>query len=276
MKSRLFLFSLLTLFLFYCKGQEPVFTLLHTNDTHSQIDPFDTKTDNNVGGYLRRYEVIQEYRDLHPVLLVDAGDFSQGTPYFNFFNGFAEIKMMNQMGYEAVTLGNHEFDNGTKALGKRLKKAKFEVVCANYTFKDKKLQAIVKPYTIIYKNGLKIGIFGLTIDLNGLVSPGISEEVIYNNAIDVASKLVPKLRNEEHCDMIICLSHLGLRQESLFNTVTDSTLALAVGDIDIIVGGHTHEHLPDPLVINNVVILQLDYGGTRIGKLDIYKKDNEE
>lgn len=256
-------------------GQCPVLTILHTNDTHSQIEPHDTKERKNVGGVLRRNTYIEEIRSQKtPLLLLDAGDFSQGTPYFNFFKGYAEIELMNKMGYDVVTLGNHEFDNGVEALGKRLIKARFKVVCANYTFNDKKLSRKVKPYVIVKKRGLKIGIFGLTVDLQGLVSPAINKDVKYHNAIETARVIVPELKRKK-CDLIICLSHLGITQESEHNNVNDSTLAVAVGDIDIIVGGHTHYYMAQPKIINGVRILQLNNGGMYIGKLDIYNKDEE-
>ena len=132
------------------QAQERQLVILHTNDTHSQIEPYTYKADTNVGGFLRREALIRETREQNPnVLLFDAGDFSQGTPYFNFFKGYVELKLMNAMGYDAVTLGNHEFDNGCHALGKRLHKAKFPVVCANYEFKDKLLRKAVKPYVVL-------------------------------------------------------------------------------------------------------------------------------
>lgn len=259
---------------FFVNGQNQVLTILHTNDTHSQIEPWSSKEYKNVGGYARRDSVIRATREQEaPVLLVDAGDFSQGTPYFNFFHGYAEIEMMNKMGYEVATLGNHEFDNGVNALSERLKTANFTIVCANYTFKNKKLSKQVKPYHIIKKGNLKIGIYGLLVDLTGLVDRKVLDSVKYENPIAVSAELAPFLKNKKKCDIVVCLSHLGFESDPA--VVSDSTLAVAVGDIDLIIGGHTHLLLEDKIV-NGVQIMQLDYGGIRIGKIDIYKQKEDE
>lgn len=251
-------------------AQKPQLIILHTNDTHCQIEPYNKKGD-TLGGVLRRNEVIEEYRKENPdrLLLLDAGDFSQGTPYFNFFEGVAEINLMNKMGYDAATLGNHEFDNGEKALGKRLKKARFEIVCANYTFSDKNLKKIVKPYTVIEKNGLKIGIFGLTVNFEGLLSPHLVEGVKFEDPILVAEKIVKQLRENEKCDLVICLSHLGFSPEQE-NAASDTLLARKINGIDIIIGGHTHKYLAQPVIVNKTQILQLEDKGIHIGKLEIY------
>lgn len=264
---------LLLFFPFLVKGQK-LLTILHTNDTHSQIEPMSSSKVKNMGGYARRDSVIRAAREeSQPLLLLDAGDFSQGTPYFNFFHGYAEMEMMNRMKYDVVTLGNHEFDNGIVALSNRLEKADFKVVCANYTFNYKPLNKQIKPYCILKKGNLRIGIFGLLVDLDGLVDKKYADSAVYQNPIDVSKELVPFLRNKKKCDLIICLSHLGFESDP--QLISDSTLALAVGDIDIIIGGHTHRLLEDK-VVNNVHILQLEYGGLRIGKIDIYKPENDE
>lgn len=268
----LFIASLLTT---VCLAQTPKLVILHTNDTHSHIEPYNKKGE-LLGGVLRREEVIDNIRreNSNQLLLLDAGDFSQGTPYFNFFNGVAEIELMNMMGYNVVALGNHEFDNGEKALGKRLKKANFKIVCANYTFSDNNLKKIVKPYTIIEKSGLKIGIFGLTVDLKGLLSPSLIEGVKYRDPLTVSETIVKQLREIEECDLVICLSHLGFSPEQE-NAVCDTTLARKVSGIDIIIGGHTHKYLKEPVIINETRVLQLEDKGTYIGKLDIYDKKEE-
>ena len=261
----------------YVWGQngEAVLVVLHTNDTHSQIEPLNNKEGQSVGGVLRRKTVIDACRQQYPdkLLLLDAGDFSQGTPYFNYFKGYAEVKFMNMLGYDAVTLGNHEFDNGCKALAKRLKKADFEIVCANYEFHHKELQKLVKPYTILYRNNLKIGIFGLTVNLEGLVNPDVEKEVTYKDPVVVAYEMTALLKNREKCDMIICLSHLGYNAKSEF-PIYDSLLAQYVKDIDIIIGGHTH--LEKNTEVNGVKILQLVNKGGFIGKLFIYKKEEHD
>jgi len=277
MKRTFFLILIIITLAISGYSQNGVIAILHTNDTHSQIEPFEYKKMGTVGGVLRRFELIKQMRSSYPqLLLLDAGDFSQGTPYFNFFKGYAEIELMNRMGYDAVTLGNHEFDNGVEALAKRLKKAAFDIVCANYTFKNKLLKREVKPYIILERNGLRIGIFGLTTDMNGLTSPETLKLVTYHNAVETAQKLVPVLRNELKCDLIICLSHLGFDSDDPDNPVCDTTLAKEVGDIDIIIGGHTHTFLSEPYIINGVRIVQLGNKGKYIGELIISKnKDNE-
>ncbi len=255
------------------QNKEPVLVILHTNDTHSQLDPFTNKKGKIVGGVVRRQEAINQYRKQYTeLLLADAGDFSQGTPYFNYFKGDAEVKCMNLMGYDVVTLGNHEFDNGSAALAKRLKKAKFEIVCANYVFHHKALQKIVKPYTIIYRNGLKIGIFGLTVNLLGLVSPDIAAEATYKDPVPVAREMTHLLKNQEKCDLVICLSHLGYDNDKGRTSIYDTLLVKSVPDIDVLIGGHTHTLLEQSSKINGVQILQLVNRGEFIGKLLIYKK----
>jgi len=246
-------------------AQNHELVIIHTNDTHSQIEPFTYKADTNVGGILRREAYIAEVRQNHPqVLLLDAGDFSQGTPYFNFFKGYVEVTMMNQLGYDAATLGNHEFDNGSAELAKRIKKAKFPVLCCNYQFHNKALKRAMKEYTIIEKEGLKIGIFGLGVNLNSLVSPEIAQEVTYLDPVPEAKRVVAKLQ-AKHCDMIICLSHLGLKDDSF----TDKDLAQAVPEIDIIIGGHSHTELQQPIVIGKTRICQMANQGRCVGELTV-------
>lgn len=273
MKKAFILLIIITTLLISGFSQNGVLAILHTNDTHSQIEPFEYKEMGLVGGVLRRNEMITQTRAQYPqLLLLDAGDFSQGTPYFNFFKGYVEIELMNRMGYDATTLGNHEFDNGVKALAKRLKKAKFDIVCANYTFKNRLLKREVKPFIILERAGFKIGIFGLTTDLTGLTSPETLELVTYHDAIESAKILVPMLRNDLKCDLIICLSHLGFDSEDPENPVCDTTLAKEVGGIDIIIGGHTHTFLSEPYMVNGVRILQVANKGKHIGELIVDKK----
>ncbi|HNY62822.1 MAG TPA: metallophosphatase [Bacteroidales bacterium] len=242
---------------------------MHTNDTHSQIDPVETQTYGNVGGVLRRFQLIQETRQKEPhMLLLDAGDFFQGSPFYNFFEGAVEIELMNMMGYDVVTLGNHEFDNGSAELAKQLKKASFKVVCANYKFKNRKLRKIVKPYTVIRVNNVKIGIFGLTASLSGLVSPSILKEVTFLDPITSGKKMVELLKKKEKCDLIICLSHLGYTPVG-DNLISDPMLAETVDGIDLIIGGHTHTYLEEPEVINGTRIYQTGSKGIHIGKINI-------
>jgi len=254
---------------------QPSFTLIHTNDTHSQIEPCFSKIwTNNVGGVIRRYAAIQEIRKSEPhLLLLDAGDFLQGTPYFNYFGGEVEIHLMNMMGYDVVALGNHEFDNGSAALAKKLKKACFTVVCANYIFHNKNLSKIVKPYTTITVDGIKVGIFGLLTNLQELTSPTTFKEVTFFDPIGKAKEVVSILKNKYQCDLIICLSHLGI--DATRTGVNDIQLAEQVGEIDIIIGGHTHKYLETPYVVNNVQILQAGSAGAYLGKMKISRSTNQ-
>lgn len=245
------------------RAQELV--ILHTNDTHSQIEPYTYKADTNVGGFLRREAYIREVRSLHPnVLLFDAGDFSQGTPYFNFFKGYTEIYLMNAMRYDAVTLGNHEFDNGCNALAKRIKKAEFPFVCANYVFHNKALAKVVKPYTIIEKGGYKVGVFGLTVDLKALIAPSTFKYLEYLDPIDVSRKMVKTLQ-DQGCNLIVCLSHIGVEKDQ----ITDYQIAKEVPGIDIIIGGHSHYEMKEPTVIGNTRIYQMANKGKCVGEITI-------
>ena len=248
-----------------CTGQSQPLVIMHTNDTHSQIDPYSYKKDINVGGFLRREAAIRDVRAENPyTLLLDAGDFSQGTPYFNIFKGYIEVRLMNAMGYDAATLGNHEFDNGCAALAARLKTANFPVVCANYQFANKKLAKVIKPYTIIERAGHRIGIFGLGVNLNGYIAPQIAREVTYLDPVETARKMVAELR-AKNCDLIICLSHLGLDT----NSDNDYLIALQVPEIDVIIGGHSHQELSEPVAIGNTRICQMTSRGKCFGVLTV-------
>lgn len=244
-------------------------TILHTNDTHSRLEPF-KENGEWIGGSLRRMEYLQQVRsEQNDVLLVDAGDYSQGTPYFNLFGGYVEVELMNQMGYDAATLGNHEFDNGLNALADRLRKAKFKTVCANYSFHHKDLDTLIKPYIIIEKGEKKIGIFGLLTDLDGLIAdPAILDTITYLDPIESSKKVVEYLRNTEQCNLIICLSHLGLEPERADKPMCDKLLAKKVDGIDIIIGGHSHTYLSEPLLINSTSIMQMGTKGGKIGRID--------
>ena len=246
-------------------AQSSELIILHTNDTHSQIEPYTYKADTNVGGFLRREAYIREVRSQHPnVLLFDAGDFSQGTPYFNFFKGYTEIYLMNAMKYDAVTLGNHEFDNGCGALAKRIKRAKFPFLCANYVFHNKALAKVVKPYTIIEKGGYKVGVFGLTVDLTALIAPSISKYLTYLDPIEEARKMVKTLQ-DQGCDLIVCLSHIGVEKDQ----ITDYQIAKEVPGIDIIIGGHSHYEMKEPTVIGNTRIYQMANKGKCVGEITV-------
>jgi 5'-nucleotidase len=250
-------------------SQSSPIVILHTNDTHSRIEPYNDPDYGDVGGILRRNTFITETRSQYPnTLVVDAGDFSQGTPYFNLFKGFPEIELMNMLGYDVVALGNHEFDNGLKALAKRLKIADFKIVCANYQFKNKPLTKLIKPYTIIEIEEKKIGFFGLLRDLNRLVLPIYYKETKFLAPIAAAQKMVDILKNNEECNLIICLSHLGIK-EQFSGDITDKDLAAQVSGIDFIIGGHSHELLKEPEIVNGTKILQARFNGSCVGKVVI-------
>ncbi len=267
--SRIFLSLVIVLTLFFhVSGQSGRLVIMHTNDTHSQIDPYSYKKDVDVGGFLRREAAIREIREQNPNnLLFDAGDFSQGTPYFNVFKGYVEIKLMNDMHYDAATLGNHEFDNGSLELAKRLKKAKFPVVCANYRFSEPKLAEVVKPYVVFERDSLKIGVFGLCVDLNSYVAPQIAAEVTYLDPVECAKKAVAELQ-ELNCDLIICLSHLGVNVNVKDN---DYEIARQVPEIDVIIGGHSHEEMPQPKIVGKTRICQMTNRGKCFGVMTIEK-----
>ena len=266
-KKILLLVNILTVSLLWTAfGQSQPLVIMHTNDTHSQIDPYSYKQDVNVGGFLRREAAIRDVRAENAnTLLLDAGDFSQGTPYFNFFKGYMEVRLMNAMGYDAATLGNHEFDNGCSALAARVKTADFPVVCANYQFANKKLAKVIKSYVIIERGGHKIGIFGLGVNLDGYTAPQTAREVTYLDPVETARKMVSELK-AQNCGMIICLSHVGVDTTEKDN---DFEIARQVPEIDVIIGGHSHEELNPPVVVGNTRVCQMTNRGKCFGILKI-------
>ena len=254
---------------FSLSAQTSPIVILHTNDTHSRLESYLDPVMGDVGGVVRRNTFIQETRSQYPnTIVVDAGDFSQGTPYYNLFKGFPEIELMNKMGYDVSALGNHEFDNGSKALMKRLKIANFKIICANYQFKKKELAKIIKPYTIIYLDDKKIGFFGLLCDMKRLIMPNYYQEVTFLDPVATANKMVDILKNKEQCDLIICLSHLGIDAE-FAGDITDRDLAGQVSEIDFIIGGHNHLFLEEPVIVNNTKILQARKNGGFVGRIVI-------
>lgn len=262
--------KLILLFVGYCfvacTQPQQSLTILHTNDTHSQVEPLEAgKRDAHCAGYARRMGYIAQERVNDPqLLLFDAGDFCQGTPYFNFYHGRIEIDAMNRMGYDAITLGNHEFDNGVDTLAVVLRDAEFDVVCANYDVTNSPLQGIVKPYTILRRGGLKIGVFGLGVNPEGLIAEHNFYPLQYLEPIEVAQKTADLLKQQKHCDLVVCLSHMGTHSN-------DIELAKASRNIDIIIGGHTHKivenlHIPN-MDGDSVLLAQTGKAGARIGKI---------
>ncbi len=227
--------------------------ILHTNDTHSCVMPLKpTLKDTLVagrGGFLRRAEMIRQERKANPgLLLLDSGDFSQGSPYYSMFMGDVEIELMNKMGYDAATIGNHEFDYGLENMARIFKMASFPIVCANYDFSGTCLEKIVKPYTIIRRDGLKIGIFGIAPQLEGLVSLKNCVGVKYLNPIEKAQEMADLLKNKEKCDLVICLSHLGWGSGG----ESDKAMMSKTRNIDIVLGGHTHTHFKEMQFVKNL------------------------
>ena len=253
-------------------------TILHTNDVHSHIDPFgpDDGRNSNKGGVARRATIIENIRKENPnTLLLDAGDIFQGTPYFNFYGGELEFKLMSMLKYDVVTIGNHDFDNGIEGLHAQLPYAKFNFVSANYDFTNTVMDTFVKPYKIIIKDNIKIGIFGLGIELNGLVMKDLYKETKYHNPIEIAQDMSAILKNEEKCDLVICLSHLGYDYKNEPNKVSDLSLAGATENIDLIIGGHTHTFLKEPTIVKNrkdkdVLVNQVGCYGLYLGRIDFY------
>lgn len=272
MKNIICLLSLICLVA--CTPQDHL-TILHTNDTHSQIEP---KADGQ-GGYARRMGLIREERKADKnLLLLDAGDFCQGTPYFNLYHGRVEIDAMNRMQYDAATLGNHEFDNGLDTLAAVLKNAAFPIVCANYDFTGTALESIVKPYVILRKGGLKIGVFGLGCDPKGIIADKNFEPAKFLNPYPVAQCMADTLR-AQGCDVVVCLSHMGTYGKAP-EDVCDVTMATQTRGIDVIVGGHTHR-LYDHLRVANlngdsIPVCQMGKSGAFLGKIMLYLGDKNE
>ena len=249
--------------------------ILYTNDQHSRIEPFpinDPKYPDQ-GGFARRAAVIKQVRAAESnVLVLDAGDIFQGTPYFNLYHGEVEYKLMSMMGYDCTTIGNHDFDLGMENIVKQMPHASFDFVCANYIFKDTPLEGLIKPYKIFYRGGLKIGVFGLGIELKGLVGEKQYGNTKYFNPVMVANDVAKTLKKDEKCDMVICLSHLGYKYED--RKVSDIILGEQTRNIDLIIGAHTHTFLEKPVLRSNldqqeVHVTQVGWAGIWLGRADI-------
>ncbi|MFD2543798.1 bifunctional metallophosphatase/5'-nucleotidase [Lacinutrix gracilariae] len=253
-------------------------TILHTNDVHSHIDAFgpDDGRNPNQGGVARRASLIQNIRNENPnTLLLDAGDIFQGTPYFNYYGGELEFKLMSMLKYDAATIGNHDFDNGIDGLLAQLPHAKFDFLSANYDFSNTVLDAFVKPFKTFTKDGIKIGVFGLGIELNGLVDKSMYKETVYLDPVETAQEMTRILKEDQKCDLVICLSHLGYHYKNAPSKISDLSLAKATKNIDLIIGGHTHTFLPKPTVTKNsegknVLVNQVGCYGINLGKIDFY------
>ena len=258
-------------------------TVLHTNDQHSRIEPFDFSYSRNPnqGGFARRATLIQQIRNQEKnVLLLDAGDIFQGTPYFNFYGGELEFKLMSMMGYDAATMGNHDFDNGLEGFLKALPNAKFPFITSNYDFSNTILDGKTEKYKIFKKDGIKVGLFGVGIELDGLVGKKQYQETKYLNPVEIAQHYADFLRKEKGCDLVICLSHIGFDYRDDADKISDKKLAAQTDNIDLILGGHTHTFLPEPQSFTNksgknVLVNQVGWAGLLLGRIDFYFDKNK-
>jgi 5'-nucleotidase len=258
-------------------GHEPIqITILHTNDFHSHMDPFPKDAARNAGegGMAKRAAMIQQIRtEQKNVLVFDAGDIFQGTPYFNYYKGEVELKLMTEMGYDAATMGNHDLDNGMEGLVAQLKNAGFPFINSNYDFSETILKGKIIPYKVFKKQGIKIGVYGLGIELDGLVSKQNYGKIKYLDPLETALRMEKFLKEEKKADLIVCLSHLGYAYKE--KKVSDSVIAAETFHTDLIIGGHTHSFLKKPDNVTNklgkeVLVNQVGFGGLILGRIDFF------
>jgi 5'-nucleotidase len=251
-------------------------TILHTNDFHSHMDPFPNDAARNAGegGMAKRAAMIRQIRtEQKNVLVFDAGDIFQGTPYFNYYKGEVEFKLMTEMGYDAATIGNHDLDNGMEGLNSQMKYAGFPFINSNYDFSETILAGKIIPYKIFKKQGIKIGVYGLGIELDGLVSKQNYGKTKYNDPLETALKMEKFLKEEKKADLVVCLSHLGYAYKE--NKISDLKIAANTFCTDLIIGGHTHTFLKTPESVTNksgqtVLINQVGFGGLILGRIDFF------
>lgn len=261
----------------FAKKEYAKLTILHTNDMHSHIDPFPANDPKfpGMGGFAKRAAVIKDIRNIEKnVLLFDAGDIYQGTPYFNMYGGEVELKLMSQIGYDAATIGNHEFDNGLEGIDSKLQYANFPFICSNYDFSKTILNGKTLPYKIFYKDDIKIGVFGLGVELAGLVDKPKYGETVYLDPIEKAAEMAHMLKKDMECDIVICLSHLGYSYKE-DNKVSDVVMAKQSKNIDLIIGGHSHTFIDKPYKFINsdnkeMYICQVGWAGVKLGRFDYY------
>lgn len=261
---------------------ETLITILHTNDQHSQIDPLPANDRNaGKGGVARRGTLVKRIRQENPnTLLVDAGDSFQGTPYFNLYKGVVEYKAMSAVGYDVVTLGNHDFDNGIEGLAEAMKSATFEFVSANYDLTSTIIAKRVKPYVVRELGGVRVGVFGLGIKLEGLNPPETFKGLKYLDPVRMARGTARLLRTQERCAMVVCLSHLGYYPEPKGDEVGDSQVVAQVDGIDFIASGHTHTFMKQPVLAKQpsgkeTVIFQVGKSGIYLGRVDFTVRRNK-
>jgi 5'-nucleotidase len=262
-------------------SSETVITILHTNDTHSQIDPL-PKSDPvyaGKGGVARRATLVKRVRKENPnTLLIDGGDVFQGTPYFNFYKGEVEYKAMSEIGYDAGTLGNHEFDNGVDALAAAIKFARFDLVSSNYDVKGTPLESLVKPYVVRELSGVRVGLFGMGISPAGLITPANFKGVTYRDPVEAAREVVGTLRTKERCTLVVGMSHLGYFAEPRVGQIGDSQVAAQVDGIDFIASGHTHTFMKEPVKVQQpcgkeTLIFQVGRSGIYVGRIDFVMRN---
>ena len=262
---------------------EKLITILHTNDTHSQIDPLpaNDRLYPDKGGVARRATLVKRVRKENPnTLLIDAGDVFQGTPYFNFFKGEVEYKSMSLIGYDVVTLGNHDFDNGVEALAAAMKFANFEFVSSNYDVRGTPLEARVKPYVVRVIGGVRVGFIGLGISPDNLITPENFKGVKYLDPIKAASGMVKILRERERCTLVVGMSHLGYYPNPKEGDIGDTQVAAQVDGIDFIASGHTHTFMKQPVITKtpsggNTIIFQVGRSGIYVGRIDMKIRDGK-
>lgn len=260
---------------------ETLITILHTNDTHSQIDPLpeNDKQYGGKGGVARRASLVKRVRKENPnTLMIDAGDVFQGTPYFNFYKGEVEYKSMSLIGYDVVTLGNHEFDNGVDSLVAAMKFANFDFVSANYGVQGTPLEARVKRYVVRTFGGVRVGLFGLGVSPDNLITPQNFKGVKYLDPVKSARDVVEVLRQRERCNLIIAMSHLGYFPNAKEGEIGDTQVASQVDGIDFIASGHTHTFMQRPVLTkqpsgNDTIIFQVGKSGIYVGRVDLKLKD---
>lgn len=250
--------------------------IVHTNDTHSCVMPINPLSSDTAqadkGGFLRRASFVRQMREEHPhLLLFDSGDFSQGSAYYNQYKGEVEVTLMNEMKYDAATIGNHEFDFGMDNMKRIYSMAQFPIVCANYDFSGTVLEGLVKPYVILEREGLRIGVFGLSPQMDGLVSAENYKGVKFEDPVSAAERVVGLLRGQEHCDVVICLSHLGWDIEG----IDDVEVIPATRGIDVVLGGHSHTYFEHPEIVKNadgkdVICNQMGKNGRYVGVLHLH------
>ena len=269
--------AVVTAMLVACSGASAQkLTIMHFNDTHSHLEPERAGKSAGRGGVIERAALVDSVRNAvgrRNFLLLHAGDFNQGTSYYTTLGGMLEVGLVNALGYDVITLGNHEFDDGIEHLGRRLVGLKCPVVCSNYDFSQFELGKYVKPYVVLKRGGMRIGIFGMLTDITKVVERTIADRLPKFDDVETADRWASYLKNEKKCDIVIALTHLGLENEDFM----DQDLVRATRNIDLVVGGHSHTFIKDIVYENNidgkpVPIVQNGCWGLDTAELSIEKK----